>query len=86
MTNYSGTLYIGVTNNLARRVLEHQEGLLDGFTKKYKCNQLVYYEFYQDIKQAIYREKEIKKWRREKKINLILSFNPEFEDLVNTIV
>jgi len=81
MTNYSGTLYIGVTNNLVRRIFEHKLGLFYGFTKKYGCGRLVYYEFYQDIKQAIDREKQLKRWRRNKKLKLIDFFNPKFEDL-----
>ncbi len=77
----NGTLYIGVTNNLLRRVYEHKNGLLEGFTKKYKVTRLVYYEVYQDVQQAILREKRMKKWKREWKINLIERENPEWEDL-----
>ena len=63
----SGTLYIGMTNNLIRRVAEHKEGKIEGFSKKYSCNKLVYYEHCEDVYTIIEREKEIKKWRREKK-------------------
>lgn len=83
MSSGSGVLYIGVTNNIIRRVEEHKEGITDGFTKKYKCTQLVYYENFNNITQAIAREKEIKKWRREKKIVLISSVNPQWNDLYN---
>jgi putative endonuclease len=81
MASDTGTLYIGVTNNLHRRVLEHQQGLVEGFTKKYKCNKLVYFEHTTDVNSAIMREKEIKKWRREKKINLIKKDNPGWRDI-----
>jgi putative endonuclease len=76
-----GTLYIGVTNNLVRRVHEHREGLLPGFTRKYGVKQLVYYEAYQDIGDAISREKTLKEWRRDWKIALIEQSNPEWTDL-----
>jgi putative endonuclease len=74
-------LYIGVTNDLQRRIYEHENGLLPGFTKKYNCHFLVYYEHFQNINDAIEREKEIKKWRREKKENLINGFNPMWKFL-----
>ena len=74
-------IYIGVTNNLERRVYEHKNKLVDGFTKKYNINKLVYYEETADVKSAIQREKEIKKWRREKKNRLIESVNPEWNAL-----
>ncbi len=78
MTNKNKTvLYIGVTGNLQNRVYEHENGLIEGFTKKYNCHYLVYYEHFQHINDAISREKEIKKWRREKKENLINGFNPK---------
>jgi len=77
----NGTLYIGITNNLLRSVYEHKNGLLEGFTKKYKVTRQVYYEVYQDVHQAILREKRMKKWKREWKINLIERENPEWEDL-----
>ncbi|MHB8069159.1 MAG: GIY-YIG nuclease family protein [Desulfobaccales bacterium] len=81
MTNKSGTLYVGVTNNLERRIFEHKNSLVAGFTKKYKINQLLYYEETNDVLAAITREKQIKGWRREKKIALIESANPEWKDL-----
>lgn len=81
LTNKSGTLYIGVTNNLLRRLQEHREGLVPGFTKKYCLNHLVYYEVTPDVRSAIEREKQIKGWLRRKKITLIESANPEWKDL-----
>ena len=81
MTNKSGTLYVGVTNNLERRISEHKNSLIEGFTKKYNINRLIYYEETNDILAAINREKQIKGWRREKKIALIESSNPEWKDL-----
>lgn len=77
----SGTLYTGLTNNLERRIWEHQQNLIDGFTKKYNCKKLVYYESTQDINSAINREKQIKGWRRTKKQNLIKTINPTWKDL-----
>jgi len=74
-------LYIGVTNNLIRRVCEHKNKTIDGFTKKYCVDKLVYYEETNDVKSAIVREKRMKKWRREWKINLIKKFNPYWKDL-----
>ena len=81
MTNKSRTLYIGVTNNLIRRVYEHKNKLIEGFTKKYNIQFLVYYESGLDINSAITREKEIKGWIRKKKIALIDSVNPQWKDL-----
>ena len=75
------TLYIGVTNDINRRVQEHKSGQILGFTQRYNCTKLVYYEMFSDINQAIDREKQIKKWRREKKENLIKTMNPEMKDL-----
>ena len=75
------TLYIGVTNDIERRVQEHKNGLISGFTQKYCCHKLVYYESFSDIDQAIEREKKLKKWRREKKDWLIGTMNPERKDL-----
>ena len=76
-----GTLYIGVTNDLARRVYEHKMGLADGFTKKYGIHRLVYFEQYNDIEAAIVREKRLKKWNRAWKIQLIEELNPNWDDL-----
>ena len=75
------TLYIGVTNDIGRRVKEHRSGQIPGFTQKYNCQKLVYYETYSDIDQAIEREKKLKKWRREKKDWLINTMNPDLKDL-----
>ncbi|PLX27990.1 hypothetical protein C0583_02020 [Candidatus Parcubacteria bacterium] len=75
------TYYTGLTNNILRRIIEHREGFGSNFTKKYSLKYLVYYEYYRYIDQAINREKEIKKWRREKKIALISEINPEQNDL-----
>ena len=74
-------LYIGVTGNLPRRLYEHRNGLIDGFTKKYNVNKLVYYEHTKDVYSAISREKQLKKWRREKKNQLIENANPRWLDL-----
>jgi putative endonuclease len=81
LTNKSGTLYVGVTNDLERRMFEHKNSLNEGFSKKYKINRLMYYESYSDIHEAIYREKQIKGWRRDKKIALIEEDNPTWQDL-----
>ena len=81
MTNNSKTLYIGMTNNLERRVYEHKNSLVKGFTSKYKITKLVYYEMTNDVNTALNREKQLKNWRREWKINLIESLNPEWKDL-----
>jgi putative endonuclease len=80
-----GTLYIGVTNNLVRRVYEHREKLVDGFTKKYDVAKLVYYEAYSEIEAAIVREKQMKKWNRAWKVRLIEESNPNWDDLYNQI-
>ena len=77
----NGTLYLGITSNLLKRVYEHKNNLIEGFTKKYNVHSLVYYEVYGDIYDAIAREKRIKKWKRCWKIELIEKFNPEWEDL-----
>ena len=76
-----GTLYVGVTNDLARRVYEHKTKIIKGFTSQYDVNRLVWYETYGQISDAIAREKELKKWRRDWKIRLIEEMNPEWEDL-----
>ena len=81
MTNRSRTLYLGVTNDLHRRVFEHKKSLIVGFTRKYKVNHLVYYEETADVITAISREKQLKGWVRTRKIALIESINPEWEDL-----
>ncbi len=81
LSSFSGVLYIGVTNNLERRILEHKEGLIKGFTKKYRCDSLVYYEDFTYIDKAIEREKQLKNWSRKKKLVLIESLNPKWRDL-----
>lgn len=81
MASNSGTLYIGVTRDLARRISEHKQGLIKGFTLRYGCKKLVYYEHYSDIRQAITREKELKGWLRKKKEDLIRTINPKWKDL-----
>ena len=81
MTNRSRTLYIGVTNNLVRRVREHKTGISSGFTAKYKLDRLVYFERFEDVHNAIEREKRIKGWLRVNKIALIISVNPSWSDL-----
>ena len=73
--------YTGVTNNLERRVFEHKVKVKIGFTEKYNCNQLMYYEEFNYINEAVHREKQLKKYKREWKINLINSFNPDWRDL-----
>ena len=77
----NGTLYIGVTNNLERRMFEHKEKLVDGFTKKYNIINLVYFELTNDINSAILREKQLKKWNRKWKLDLIERDNPDWKDL-----
>lgn len=82
----NGTLYVGVTNNLVRRVYEHRNGLVDGFTKKYGVKDLVYFEETNDVKEAIIREKRLKTWKRKWKIELIEKSNPNWLDLYNEII
>jgi len=82
LTNWTGkVLYIGVTNHLERRVLEHKQKLVDGFSKRYSLDRLVYYETCSDIEDAIRREKQLKGWSRPKKNGLVESMNPEWIDL-----
>jgi putative endonuclease len=81
MSNNKGTLYTSVTNDLERRVYEHKHKLVPGFTSKYNINRLVYYEEIRDALVALAREKQIKSWRRGKKISLITSLNPKWVDL-----
>ncbi len=80
--NSRTTLYIGVTNDLYRRYMEHKNDRIEGFSKKYKCHSLLYYEYYTDVEEAIAREKELKGWSREKKEKLIKTTNPHLWDLV----
>ena len=81
MASTSGTLYIGVSGNIEGRIWQHKQEKIEGFTKKYHCNKLVYYEEYQDIYEAIAREKQLKKWNRKKKEKLIKTQNYHWEDL-----
>ena len=81
LTNKSSTLYTGITNDLYRRLYEHKNKLVPGFTKKYNINKLIYYEIFNDPISAIIREKEIKGWTRKKKIELIKKENSNFEEL-----
>ena len=80
-SNNNNVVYVGMTNDLNRRVYEHKNSLVDGFTKKYHVHKLVYYEIHRTAEQAIKREKCIKGWLRSKKNALIESFNPEWKDL-----
>ena len=81
-----GTLYIGVMNDLVRRVWEHKNDFVEGFTKKYGVHRLVYYEQCGDVESAITREKQMKKWKRRWKLELIEKINPSWKDLYNDIV
>jgi len=81
MANESGTLYVGVTNNIEKRVHQHKSHLVGGFTDKYDIGRLLYFERFSDSVSAIEREKQIKRWRREKKVKLIDSENPGWVDL-----
>jgi len=78
-------LYVGVTSNLLKRVYEHKNGMVKGFTKKYEVHRLVYYEVAKDAETALTREKQIKKWNREWKLRLIEEHNPEWEDLYDSL-
>ena len=87
MTNRrNGTLYAGVTSNLPRRVYEHREGLVEGFTKRHSLKMLIYYEQFDDIRDAIQREKTVKHWLRGWKVRLIHKMNPEWNDLFDTLI
>lgn len=85
LSSLSGVLYVGFTSDLRKRVYEHHHGLAEGFTKKYHCNRLVYYESGDNFESLLAREKQIKKWRREKKILLIEQRNKAWEDLSKTL-
>ena len=80
-----GTLYVGVTSNLTKRVYEHKNGLVEGFTKKYGVHRLVYYEIAKDAETALSRERQMKKWNRAWKLRLIEEQNPEWEDLFDSL-
>ena len=84
MTNKSRTLYVGVTNNLERRMYEHKYKLIPGFTSKYNIDRLLYFETTPDVRAAIEREKQIKGWRRSRKVALITVVNPNWEDLARS--
>jgi putative endonuclease len=87
VSNYDRkVIYVGVTNNLVKRVYEHRNGLVDGFTKKYKTPYLIYYEVFTKINSAIDREKQIKSWGRVRKNKLIREFNPQVIDLYSSIL
>jgi putative endonuclease len=81
MSNQSRTLYVGITNNIRKRVCQHKTGLVEGFTNRYKIDTLVYVESFGDAISAIEREKQIKRWRRDKKLKLIAQSNPDWRDL-----
>ena len=81
----NGVLYVGVTNNLERRLYEHKQGLIEGFTKKYKCKKLLYFEMTTEVEVALNREKQLKKWSRVKKEALISKVNPTFKDLSTSL-
>lgn len=81
MSSERRVLYVGITNNLHRRVFQHKTGAVEGFTSKYKVTQLVYWESFDDVRNAIDREKKIKGWLRQKKVDLIESLNPKWKDL-----
>ena len=86
MTNRrDGTLYLGVTSDLARRAWQHREGLMDGFTKQYGLTSLVWYEWHDDIRTAIQREKTMKHWPRAWKVRLVHAMNPDWDDLYETL-
>jgi len=83
LSSRSGTLYVGLTGFFDRRIYQHKCDTIEGFTQKYQCHRLVYYESYQDVQVAIAREKQVKRWRRQKKIALIEKLNPRWLDLAD---
>lgn len=86
LTNYNETtFYIGVTGDLQKRIWEHKNKIVDGFTKKYNVDNLVYYELTDNVETALNREKQLKRWHRQWKINLIKEINPEFKDLSESL-
>lgn len=82
----NGTLYIGVTSNLPQRVWEHREGQVEGFTRKYDCKMLVWFEAYDDLQMARHRELQMKKWKRLWKLRVIEEMNPEWDDLFESLI
>jgi putative endonuclease len=85
LSSKSKVLYIGVTSNLKKRIWEHKNKIVEGFTKKYNVDKLVYFEQTENIMSALEREKQMKKWRRDKKIKLIENFNPEWKDFYSEL-
>lgn len=85
-SGYNGTLYIGVTSNLPHRIWQHKNALVEGFTRKYAVHCLVYYEMHECMLEAIQREKQLKKWNRQWKINLIEKVNPPWRDLWEEVI
>lgn len=79
--NHSGNFYIGITNNLSKRIWQHRTKIADSFTSKYNIDKLIYYEMYNKPMEAILREKQLKNWNRKKKINLIVKSNPKFKEI-----
>ena len=87
LTNFEETtFYIGVTSNFQKRIWEHKNKIVEGFTEKYNVDRLIYYEQTEDVETALNREKQLKRWHRQWKINLIKEFNPEMKDLFESIV
>lgn len=80
-SKYNGTLYVGVTSNLVKRIEQHRAGVVEGFSQKYKVHTLVWYEEHENMLSAITREKQIKSWKRKRKISLIESLNPPWDDI-----
>ena len=85
-SSWHGTLYVGVTSDLIRRILQHKNDAVDGFTKQYSVHDLVWYELHEDMRDAIVREKRIKEWKRASKIELIEAVNPKWRDLYPELV
>ena len=83
---HDSVLYVGMTNDLARRVSEHRSGEVPGFTSAYRCRKLIYYEHCTDVQDAIAREKQLKKWSRQKKVALIATLNPHWKDLAPEVL
>lgn len=86
LASKTGSLYIGVTNNLSKRIFEHKNKSIPGFTSKYNIDRLMFYQEFQRVEEAIEMEKKLKGWNREKKLNLIREFNPETKDLAENII
>jgi putative endonuclease len=84
MSSITGTLHIGITGDFYKKILQHKAGEIEGFSSTYKCVRLVYYEAFDDVRRAIAREKQLKRWRREKKIALIEMMNTRWQDLAET--